>query len=119
MKHLLNRLEPLIWLLFGGGIMGGTILATGWILVVGILAPVGIVSADALEYGRIHGLGSNLIGRIVLALLIALPLWKGVHHMRHLSIDSGRADNDAVVAPILYLIATLGSIAGIVAVVRL
>jgi fumarate reductase subunit D len=48
-----------------------------------------------------------------------LPLWKGAHHMRHLSIDFHGADRDAVVAPILYAIATIGSLAGILAVVRL
>ena len=36
MKHLLLRLEPLIWLLFGQGIMIGTMLLTGWLLVVGL-----------------------------------------------------------------------------------
>ena len=36
MKHLLLRLEPLIWLLFGQGILLGTMLLTGWILVVGL-----------------------------------------------------------------------------------
>lgn len=119
MKHLLNRLEPLIWLLFGGGIMGGTILITGWILVVGILAPLGMIEPGALDYGRAHMLAASLPGRVLLGLMIALPLWKGAHHLRHLSIDSGRAESDTVVAPILYLIATLGSIAAIVAVVRL
>ena len=34
MKDLLLRLEPVVWVLFGGGIMGGTILLTGWVLVV-------------------------------------------------------------------------------------
>jgi fumarate reductase subunit D len=50
MKHLLLRAEPAIWLLFGGGIMGGTILLTGWLLVVGIAAPLGLVPPEALDY---------------------------------------------------------------------
>ena len=33
---MLLRLEPIIWLLFGQGILIGTILLTGWILVIGI-----------------------------------------------------------------------------------
>ena len=43
MKQLLLRLEPLIWLLFGQGILIGTILLTGWVLVVGLLAPLELV----------------------------------------------------------------------------
>ena len=119
MKHLLLRLEPLIWFLFGQGIMIGTMLLTGWLLVFGVLAPAGIVSSVPLEYERALALGSNVIGRVVLLALIALPLWKGAHHLRSLSIDFGGLSRDVVVAPILYGIATLGSLAAIVAVIRL
>ena len=119
MKHLLLRAEPIIWLLFGGGIMGGTMLLTGWLLVVGIAAPLGLVSADAMDYARVYGLASNPIGRVVLMLTAVLPLWKGAHHLRHLSLDHSGGERDLIVAPILYGIATLGSIVGIVAVIRL
>ena len=68
---------------------------------------------------RAHSLGSHIIGRLVLLGLIVLPLWKGAHHLRHVSIDSGGADRDRVVAPILYLIATIGSVLGVVAIFRI
>jgi fumarate reductase subunit D len=119
MKRLLLKLEPLIWLIFGQGILLGTILLTGWVLVVGLAIPLNIVSAEALSFERAHMLGSHIVGRIVLFSLIALPLWKGAHHLRHVSIDSGEGDRDAVVAPILYLIATLGSVLAAVAVFRI
>jgi fumarate reductase subunit D len=119
MKHLLLRAEPALWLLFGGGIMGGTILLTGWLLVVGIAAPLGLVPPEALDYGRAYALASNPIGRLVLMLTAVLPLWKGAHHLRHLSIDNGGEERDVIVAPILYGIATLGSIVGIVGALRL
>ncbi len=119
MKHPLLKLEPLIWVLFGGGIMVGTMLMTGWLAVVGVAAPLGIVSPDALAYERAQDLGSSLIGRLLLIAIVALPLWKGAHHTRHLFIDSGGAERDAVVAPILYLIATAGSLLAIVAAFRI
>lgn len=119
MKALLLRLEPLIWTLFGGGIMVGTMLLTGWILVFGVLAPMGIVPAEALSYGRAHGLASHIIGRVVLAALIILPLWKGAHHIRSLSVDFGGGERDATVATLLYGTAIAGSIFAIVAVARL
>ena len=95
MKHFLLRIEPVIWLLFGQGILIGTILLTGWVLVVGVLVPLEIVSPEALAYDRAHALASNPIGRLVLLALIALPLWKGAHHLRSLSIDFGGASRDA------------------------
>lgn len=119
MKQLLLKLEPVVWLLFGQGILIGTILLTGWILVVNLGVPLGIVSPDALAYDRAHALAANIIGRLVLLLLIVLPMWKGAHHLRSLSIDFGGAERDSAVAGVLYGIAALGSLLGIVAVLAL
>ena len=119
MKHPLLKLEPLIWLLFGQGILLGTVLLTPWVLVVGLGVPLGIVPADALSYERASMLASHIIGRVILLGLIALPLWKGAHHMRHTLIDFGGAERDAFVAPLLYLLATIGSVLAVVAVVRI
>jgi len=119
MKHLLLKLEPLIWFLFGQGIMIGTMLLTAWVAVVGVGIPLGIVSADALSFERAFSLGSHPIGRLVLLGVVALPLWKGAHHVRHLLLDMGGHDRDALVAPLLYGAATVGSLLAIAAVVRL
>jgi len=119
MKEMLIKLEPIIWFMFGQGILLGTILMTGWILVAGILIPAGFVSAEALSYERAHMLGSNLIGRLLLLAIIALPLWKGAHHVRSLLVDLGGGDRDTAVATILYLVALTGSVGAVLAVVRL
>jgi len=119
MRHLLLRLEPLIWLLFGNGILLGTILLTGWLIVFGLAAPVGLVPYEALDFDRAHALATNPIGRLLLFALIALPLWKGAHHLRALSIDFGGAARDPFVASLLYGLALLGSALGILAVTRL
>ena len=119
MKHLLLKLEPAIWLLFGNGILIGTMLLTAWLLVVGVAIPLGLVPADGLDFERAHALGSNLVGRLVLLALIVLPLWKGAHHIRSLSLDFGGAARDPAVATLLYAVAVTGSLLGIVAVIRL
>ena len=119
MKALLLRIEPLIWLLFGQGILLGTILLTGWILVVGLLIPLGIVPAEALRYERAHLLASNIVGKIVLAAMMALPLWKGAHHLRSLAVDFGGGERDAAVGATLYAIASAGTVLAILAVARL
>jgi len=119
MKSFLLRIEPVIWLLFGQGIMIGTILLTGWVLVIGLLIPLGVVPAEALSFERANMLGSNIVGRLLLGALLVLPLWKGAHHVRSLAVDFGGGERDAVVGSLLYLIATVGSIIAVVAVVRL
>lgn len=119
MKAFLLRAEPIIWLLFGQGILIGTILLTGWILVIGLLLPLGIVPAEALSHERAHMLGSNIVGRLVLAALLILPLWKGAHHTRSLAIDFLGGEKDAAVGTLVYLIASAGSVLAIIAVVRL
>lgn len=119
MRGLLLKLEPVIWLLFGGGIMVGTMLMTGWVLVVGLAAPLGLVPADALAFERAYALGSSFIGRVLLVAIVALPLWKGAHHTRHLLIDSGGGSRDGFVAPLLYLIALVGSVLAVVAAARI
>jgi fumarate reductase subunit D len=117
MKSLLLKFEPVIWLLFGQGILIGTLLLTGWVLILGVAAPLGIV--DAVGWRHAHELGASWIGRLVLVAVIVLPMWKGAHHLRHVAIDMGGADHDALVAPLLYLTALLGSLAGLVAVIRI
>ncbi|UCE85320.1 MAG: fumarate reductase subunit D [Deltaproteobacteria bacterium] len=119
MHRFLLRIEPIVWLLFGQGVLIGTILLTSWVLVVGMLEPLGLVPADALAYERALRLGAHPIGRLVLLALIALPLWKGAHHLRHLAIEFGGHARDAVVAPVLYGLAALGSLAGLFAIIRL
>ena len=119
MKHLLLKLEPLIWFMFGQGILLGTLLLTGWLLVVNLAVRLGVICDDGLAYPRALALASSLPGRLLRVALCALPLWKGAHHLRHVSIDSGGADRDVVVAPLLYLIATVGSVVAILAVIRL
>jgi succinate dehydrogenase subunit D len=119
MRHLLLKLEPVIWLLFGQGIMIGTMLLTAYLAIVGLAIPLGIVPAEALSYDRALHLGASLIGRVVLFALIALPMWKGAHHVRHLSLDMSGLSRDVVVAPLLYGLALFGNALAVIAVVRL
>ena len=119
MKAWLLRLEPVIWLLFGQGILIGTMLLTSWVLVLGLLVPLGVVPADALAFERAHRLAANPIGRLVLFAIAALPLWKGAHHLRSLAIDFGGAQRDALVASALYGVAALGSLLALAAVLRI
>ncbi len=124
MRTLLLKLEPIIWFMFGQGIMIGTMLLTGWILVIGILMPLGIVDPLNLNYVRAQELfTASVLGipiaQLLLAALLVLPLWKGAHHVRSLLVDLGGGERDPLVGTVLYLIAIVGSVMGIGAVVGL
>lgn len=116
MRTLLLRLEPVIWLLFGGGIMVGTILLPGYLLTVGLGGPLGMLPDGALDYERAHALAVHPVGRALLLAIIVLPLWKGAHHTRSLMADWLGHGADGVVGSLLYAIAVLGSVLGIAAV---
>lgn len=120
MKKFLLAIEPVIWLLFGGGIMVGTMLLPAWLLTVGLAGPLGLLPADALSYARLHGILTmpiaGIVAKAVLVALAALPLWKGAHHLRHFLIDIGGHGGDGVVAPLLYLLALAGSVLAVIGV---
>jgi fumarate reductase subunit D len=118
-KALLLRLEPIIWLLFGAGIMLGTLLLPGYLLTVTLAGPLGMLPDGALSFERAHSIASNPIGRLVLLALIALPLWKGAHHTRALCVDLFGHHGDGVVGSLLYAVAVVGSVLGILAVLAI
>jgi fumarate reductase subunit D len=116
MKALMLKLEPIIWLLFGAGMMVGGFILPAWIATVGL----GLIGgADAYSYDRMYALISNPLARLVALAAMALPLWGGAHHLRHVWIDFGGLKSDGLVGGLLYSIALGGSIAGIVAVATL
>lgn len=119
MKTLLLRLEPLVWALFGAGMMVAALAYPGWLLMVGLAEPLGVLSADALSYERALRLATHPIGRLVLVLVIALPLWAGAHHVRHVAIDFGAIAHDAWFGSFCYAVALAGSVLAVLAVVRL
>jgi fumarate reductase subunit D len=118
-KTLLLRLEPVIWPLFGLGIMVGTLLLPGYLATVALGAPLGLLPEHALSFERAHLIFSNPLGRLVLLGIIALPLWKGAHHTRSLCVDLLGHGSDALAGSLLYALALAGSLAAIVAVLSI
>ena len=113
------KLEPIIWGLFGAGMLVGGLLYPAFLLVVTLAQPLDVLSADALSFERAHGLASHPLGRVVLAAAIALPLWAGAHHVRHLAIDLGGIARDAWFGALCYALALAGSVLAVMAVARL
>jgi fumarate reductase subunit D len=113
------KLEPIVWPLFGAGMLVAGLLYPAFLLVATLAQPLGVLSPDALSFERAHALASHPIGRVVLAAAIAFPLWAGAHHVRHLSIDLGGIARDAWFGALCYALALAGSVLAVLAVARL
>ena len=99
--------------------MVGALLYPAWLLVVGLAAPLNVLSPHALSYERMLGLASHPIGQLAFLVAIVLPLWAGAHQLRHLQIDLGGIARDGWFGALCYAVALAGSVAAVVAVVRL
>ena len=102
MKHLIARLEPVIWGLFGGGFFVGCLLMPAFIFTICIAAPLNWLPEGALSYERAHALATNPIGKLVLLALIVFPFWNGANHLRYFVIDLRGIRSDGIVAPACY-----------------
>ncbi|MCP3986372.1 MAG: fumarate reductase subunit D [bacterium] len=119
MKTLMLKLEPVIWMLFSSGMMIGALLLPVFILVVALGGGFGVVGGEALGFDRMVALATHPIGTLIVLAAMALPLWGGAHHLRHLWIDLGGLKTDGLVGFLCYGTALAGSIVAILAVVRL
>ena len=86
--NLIHRLEPLFWLLFGGGGFVAAFFLPGLLIGVGLLAPLGVIEAG-LSSSRAYALATRGVGQVFLIAVIALTLWHSAHHLRHFGLDLG------------------------------
>ena len=82
----IHKLEPIWWMLFGGGGFVAAFFLPGLIISVLLLGPSELMSTG-LSYQRAHSLASSLVGRIFLIAVIPLVLWHCAHHLRHFMLD--------------------------------
>jgi fumarate reductase subunit D len=118
-RSLLLRLEPLIWGLFGGGMMVAALFYPVLLLVLMLAAPLGVLSPEALAYERALALAAHPVGRVAVAAVIALPLWAAAHQVRHVAIDFGGIARDGWFGSLCYAVALAGSALAVLAVIRL
>ncbi len=92
-QHPQRSDEPVWWGLFGAGGTWFAMISPVTILVLGILGPMGILSADTLSYDNVQPFVKNIIGALFVICTLALPMWHGMHRLHHgmhdLKIHSG------------------------------
>jgi len=116
--NFIHKLEPIWWMLFGGGGFVAGFFLPGLIISVLLLGPSDLMSTG-LSYPRAHALASGPVGRIFLIAVISLVLWHCAHHLRHFTLDLFGHAAAPVAAYGAYALALLGTIATVSAVLAL
>ncbi|WP_375753238.1 fumarate reductase subunit FrdD [Vibrio sp. HN007] len=82
-KHPKRSDEPVWWGLFGAGGTWFAMITPVTVLVLGILVPLGIIDAEAMNYDRVTGFVKSFIGVFFTILTISLPMWHAMHRLHH------------------------------------
>jgi fumarate reductase subunit D len=110
--------KAIFWFLFAAG---GTVTAfvlPAMIIVTGIGPALGLFDESGLFYDTLRGFLGNWLVKLILFGIIFLALWHAAHRLRVCAHDFGiRADN--AVALLAYGLAAIGTVATIVALVRI
>ncbi|QJY40907.1 fumarate reductase subunit FrdD [Vibrio cholerae] len=75
--------EPVWWSLFGAGGTWFAMITPITVLVLGILAPLGVIDAEALSYERVSSFATSIIGALFIIGTLALPMWDAMHRVHH------------------------------------
>ncbi|MBM7037761.1 fumarate reductase [Vibrio sp. qd031] len=75
--------EPIWWGLFGAGGTWFAMITPVTVLVLGILAPLGIIDAEAMSYERVADFVTSFIGALFVIGTLALPMWHAMHRLHH------------------------------------
>ncbi|MGY3570258.1 fumarate reductase subunit FrdD [Vibrio paucivorans] len=75
--------EPIWWGLFGAGGTWFAMITPITILVLGVLAPLGVINAEALSYERVSEFATSIIGALFIIGTLALPMWHAMHRVHH------------------------------------
>lgn len=75
--------EPIWWGLFGAGGSWFAMITPATILVLGILAPLGVIDAEAMSYERVISFATSFIGALFIIGTISLPIWHAMHRVHH------------------------------------
>lgn len=85
--------EPIFWSLFGAGGVVAALLAPALVFLTGFGVPLGVLTPEVLDYGRIRSLLDNGVFSVCAFGVISLLLWHSMHRISHslhdLGIDAG------------------------------
>lgn len=75
--------EPIAWSLFGAGGMVLAFMAPALIVITGVMLPLLVADQPQAVYSTALELVTHPLGKLLLLVIIALPLYHTVHRMYH------------------------------------
>jgi fumarate reductase subunit D len=102
--------EPIWWSLFSAGGVVAAMLIPIHILLFGILGPLGMLPADALEFSHMQALLAHPLVRVYCLILISLSLFHWAHRFRFTLVDLGLHGAAMLIAVLCYGTAIAGTI---------
>jgi fumarate reductase subunit D len=104
----MERITPLLWLLFSAGGTVAALLYPVHLLLTGLAVPLGWLAAPSYE--SLLGLVRHPVTRVYLFVLIALPLFHWAHRFRYTLYDGLQLTHlAALIAVLCYGAALLGT----------
>ncbi len=104
--------EAFWWVLFGAGGMVAALLVPIHVVLSGIVAPLGWVSAQAFGT-QMQVLVSHPLTKIYLFVFFSLTFFHCVHRIRHVLYDTGLREYQTPIAVVCYGAALIGTVATI------
>ena len=110
--------KPIVWALFAAGGTFAAFVTPVMIVVTGLAVTFGLLPAETLAYERMLAVVQNPLGKGLVFLAVFLPAWHAAHRLRITAHDFGMR-SDGIVATIVYALATLGTLAAAVYLLRI
>jgi len=108
--------KPIFWSLFAAGGTLAAFLAPVLVLLF-LLAALGHVPG-ILNYANLHAFAAHWLGKLALLGVIALFLWHAAHRLRCTLHDFGLRQ-DAMVAIVVYGVASVGTVLTVLYLIRI
>ncbi len=105
------------WLVFAGGGTVTAFILPVMVIITGCYAFFGGFSGT-LSYETMHGFIGNWLVRLIVFGILFLTLWHAAHRLRVVAHDFG-IRKDCAVAAVVYGLATIGTVATIIALLSL
>jgi fumarate reductase subunit D len=114
-----RSIQPVFWLLFGAGGMVSALIGAAFVLVTGIALPLGLLAPQgAPTYDAVLAFCQHWAGKAFVFAIVFLFLWHGAHRAFHCLHDLGiHAKKASMFA--CYGIAALGTLAAAVSLIRI
>lgn len=119
MRYQINTIEPIWWALFSAGGFLIALLLPIFILIFGVMMPLGAVPEAAYSGPRMTNLLGNWLIRLFLFVLVALPLFHWAHRFRYFLFDLGIRFARLPIAVLCYGAAIVGTTFAAITLIRL